>query len=68
MTRIQNLVLHAETQKSLEALKKSISGLADLARQQGLHKEVDAFAVDVAHIEAKIQSLNPASESEQRGA
>jgi hypothetical protein len=68
MTRIQNLVLHTETLRSLEALKKSLSGLADLARQQGLQKESDAFAADVAHIEAKIQNLRSASESDQRGA
>jgi hypothetical protein len=58
MTRIQDLVLHTATLESLEALKKSLSGLAALSRQQGLLKESDAFAADVARIEEKIRHLN----------
>ena len=65
MTRIHNLVLHTETLKSLAALKKSLAGLADLSREQGLVRESDAFLADIAHIEAKIQRLNEAIETQQ---
>jgi hypothetical protein len=63
MPQIQNLLMHTETLKSLESHKKSLAVLADLSRQQGLVTESAAFVADIAHVEAKIQRLNEASET-----
>jgi len=57
MTYIQNLILDAETLKSLEPLKKRLTRLMELSTQQGLLKEYRAFAADVSHIDAKIRHL-----------
>ncbi len=57
MTYIQNLILDAETLKSLEALKKRLFRLMELSSQQGLLTEFNAFAADVANIDAKIKHL-----------